>query len=115
MLLWLSIQAIGSLSVYASLSLQTTSHKEDWSVFLNGQIRHCPIRPYIFRPIATPYQHQQDTAGHRNYCLAVMCKLTELVSSKRSGKPLEIPFLFRPQFQTNEMVHLTAGGVFLHL
>lgn len=36
--------AIGSLSFSAPFGLQT-SCKEDWSIFLNGQIWHCPIRP----------------------------------------------------------------------
>lgn len=41
----LGCRAIGSLSFFASLGLQSTSCNKDWSVFLNGQIWHCPIRP----------------------------------------------------------------------
>lgn len=40
--------------------------QEHWSVFLNGQIWNYTLSaPYRSQPIKRQYQHQQDTAGHR--------------------------------------------------
>lgn len=78
--------AIGSLPFSASLRLQTTSCKEDWSIFLNGQIWHCPIRP-----IHTETNQNAVSTSTRycrpqgNYGMVVMCKLVAHKSKSKEG------------------------------
>lgn len=77
--------AIGSLSFSAPPGLQTTSCKEDWSIFLNGQIWHCPIRPTHIstnhKPVSTSTRYCRPQG---NYCMAVMWKLVAHTSKWRA-------------------------------